>query len=234
MADSGAREQESTPTQNAVLRLTGNPEEVPSRHTIFAHKAVGGCATGPETEVHLQLKKTVVAAARANGWEATTEVTGISPSGEQWTADVLAQKGKHRVAVEIQWSAQTNDETMRRQERYRQSGIRGLWLLRQPGFPITHDLPAVCIGGSLQDGFKALIPSGTHLRARDRAQSDRWQQIVPMREFLEAVFSKRFQFGPLDADALLSIRSGTIECWRDGCRARTRIITFVELAFEFA
>jgi competence protein CoiA len=59
---------------------------------FFAHKAVGDCATGPETEAHLQLKKTVVDAARANGWAAATEVPGISPSGEQWTADVLAQK----------------------------------------------------------------------------------------------------------------------------------------------
>ena len=198
---------------------------------FFAH----GCRQlrdRPETEAHLQLKKTVVDAARANGWEAATEVPGTSPSGEQWTADVLARNGNHKVAVEIQWAGQTNDETMRRQERYRQSGIRGLWLLRQPGFPITHDLPAVCIGGSPRDGFQALIPSRTRLRARDRAEPDRWHQIVPMREFSDAVFSKRFRFGfPLDADARVSIRSGTIQCWRHSCCARTRIITFIELAF---
>ena len=199
---------------------------------FFAHKTVGRCATAPETEAHLQLKKTVVDAARANGWEAATEVPGASPLGEQWTADVLAKKKTHKVAVEIQWAGQTNEETMRRQERYRQSGIRGLWLLRQPGFPITHDLPAVCIGGSLREGFQALIPSHTRLGARDRAEPDRWHQIVPMREFLDGVFSKRFQFGlPLDADALVSIRSGTINCWRRSCRARTRIVTFVELEF---
>ena len=63
---------------------------------FFAHKAVGSCATAPETEAHLHLKKTVVDAARANGWEAVTEVLGTSPLGEQWTADVLAQKGEHR------------------------------------------------------------------------------------------------------------------------------------------
>jgi competence protein CoiA len=198
---------------------------------FFALEAVGSCATAPETEAHLQLKKTAADAARANGWEATTEVTGASPSGEQWTADVLAQKGNHKVAVEIQWAGQTNEETIRRQERYRQSDVRGLWLLRQPGFPITHDLPAVCIGGGLIDGFKALIPYGTHLRSRARAERHRWHQIVPMREFLEAVFSKHFRFGPLDYDALVSIRSGMIECWRDSCLARTRIITFIDLAF---
>jgi hypothetical protein len=52
-----------------------------------------------------------------------------------------------------------------------------------------------------------------------------------MREFLEAVVGKRFRFGPLDYDALVSIRSGMIECWRDSCHARTRIITFIHLAF---
>jgi hypothetical protein len=59
---------------------------------FFAHKAIGSCVTAPETETHFQLKKTVVDTARANGWEAATEVSGNSPSGEQWTADVLAQK----------------------------------------------------------------------------------------------------------------------------------------------
>src|SRR5262245_57442555 len=107
---------------------------------FFAHMRRGDCATGPETAEHLELKTIVVEAVRSHGWTTQTEVTGLAPDGEQWRADVLAQK---EVAVEIQWSRQTNDETLRRQERYKQCGIRGLWLLRQPGFPVAHSLPAV-------------------------------------------------------------------------------------------
>src|SRR5262245_32280524 len=88
----------------------------------------GACATGPETKEHLELKRIVVEAARRRGWTADTEVTGITPAGEQWRADVLAQNDPRKVAIEIQWSGQSNDETWRRQGRYKRCHIRGLWL----------------------------------------------------------------------------------------------------------
>jgi competence protein CoiA len=201
---------------------------------FFAHKAVGLCTTGPETEEHLHLKKMAVMAARAHGWTAQTEVTGITPTGEEWRSDVLAIKGRSRVAVEIQWSAQTNDETMRRQEQYKVSDIRGLWLLRQPGFSVTHDLPAACIGGSLEEGFQALIPSHPYMSARDRNNPDSWHRIVPMEEFLNAAFSKRLRFGrphtvvdPNIVNVTVTIRTGVLNCW--SCNAETRIVTFIML-----
>ncbi|MGH8194856.1 MAG: competence protein CoiA [Woeseiaceae bacterium] len=186
---------------------------------FFAHKAVGTCTTAPETEAHLHLKRMAVEAARGNGWMAHTEVTGTSPSGEQWKADVFAQNGKSKVVVEVQWSSQTNEELLCRQERYRQSGVRGLWLLRHPGFPVTRALPAACIGGSLEEGFLALIPSCSGS-----------QQAVAMRGFLDAAFSKRLGFGlPLGIHATVSIRAGFLWCW--SCGALTRIITGVDVAF---
>jgi hypothetical protein len=156
-----------------------------------------------ETEVHLELKNMVVEAVHSHGWAAQTEVTGQAPHGEQWRADVLAQKGNARVAVEIQWSGQTNDETLRRQERYKQCGIRGLWLLRQPGFPVAHSLPAICVGGNLHDGFEALIPYcwAARMNARDRADH-RHNQVMPLGEFLDAAF------GGIETDAISTQSAG--------------------------
>ena len=79
---------------------------------FFAHKAVGSCTTAPESETHLVLKKIAVEAARAAGWSADTEVRGQTPDGEPWIADVFAEKNGKRIAVEIQWSPQTAEETM--------------------------------------------------------------------------------------------------------------------------
>lgn len=183
---------------------------------FFAHKAKGTCETAPETEIHLRLKNMAVIAARAHGWEAETEASGAAPSGEPWRADVLATKGKSRVAIEVQWSSQTNEETQRRQARYAASGIRGLWLLRQSNFPIDQDLPAARIEGNLSECLIAAVPTGAD------------EQLVPMDVFLEAAFSKRLRFGiPLGVRADVSVRAGNIFCW--SCGAQTKIITGIDI-----
>ncbi|WP_292085778.1 hypothetical protein [Mesorhizobium sp.] len=154
---------------------------------------------------------------------------GETPEGDRWKADVLAAKGNHKVAVEIQWSGQTPEETLSRQERYRESGVRGLWLLRQPGFPIAKSLPAVCVGGSIQQGLTALIPLTDDMQARDRRNPERWHQAMQMGEFLRAAFSRRLRFGMgPDQEATVWIRTGTMFCW--SCGAETRIVVFLEKA----
>jgi len=106
------------------------------------------------------------------------------------------------------------------------SGVRGLWLLRQPGFPISRDLPAVCVGGTSEHGFSALIPPHWRTTGDDGGRRDCWHQVVSMEELLDAVFGRRFRFGvPIDVDVVVSIRSGFMECWDARCRARTRILT---------
>ncbi|MCK3776682.1 hypothetical protein MZK49_08045 [Ensifer sesbaniae] len=181
----------------------------------FAHKAAGDCTTAPETEAHLRLKQIAVEVARKHGWDVKSEVTGTAPSGEVWIADVLAQKNTAKVAIEIQWSPQTNEETMRRQERYRQSGIRCLWLFRKPGFPVIEALPAAQVAeqnGTYHAHFSC--------------------QRMSVESLLDAAFGRRLRFGiPSPGTAFAQIRVGEGDCWKNNCRAKTRIVTGVDVSF---
>ena len=193
---------------------------------FFAHKARGACDWKPETPVHLHLKALALKAARQAGWEAQTEVTGHTPEGEKWTADVLAWKDEEKVALEVQWSGQTNEETWHRQRRYERSGVRGIWLLRQPGFPVAKDLPAACIGGSMEEGLRVLIPKYEQGTPQDRTKAHHWTQDLDPAQFMNAVFEGRFLFGLDHADSLaFDIRTGAMECWK--CNALTRIVTYL-------
>lgn len=186
------------------------------RTQFFAHKARGNCTTANETEAHRQLKRMAAEAARANDWGAETEAPGESEAGDKWIADVLARKGKTKVAVEIQWSRQTDEEIWRRQRRYRESGVRCLWLFRQSRFPIDRRLPAARIGGGPEDGFVALIPTGSG-----------WQSM-PMDEFLRAFFVKRLCFGlPRDVAATVAVQA---QRWvGNSCQREVQFVTGIEV-----
>lgn len=111
---------------------------------FFAHRTRGTCTSSPETWAHLLAKDVIAKAAEAVGWEATTEEPGETPAGGNWIADVICQRSGEngRVAVEVQWSAQSIDETRHRQARYKESRVRGLWLLRRGDLPIERETPA--------------------------------------------------------------------------------------------
>lgn len=227
-------------SQKRHLRMTCCPAEVVLKQSargtrFFSHKRTGACTTGDESEAHRHLKLLAVEAARAAGWHAETEVCGACPEGGQWRADVLATKGKSRVAIEIQWSGQTEDETLRRQRQYQSAGVRGLWLLRQPRFPVLHGLPAVCVGGSLSEGFIALLPHARRRMTRaDRVDQGQWRQAVPMAEFLRAALERRLRWGTavdvFGASVQVDIREARQACWHDSCDARTDIVTAVTLS----
>ena len=92
----------------------------------FVHKRKLDCDWKPETAEHLKIKSETVVACKNAGYGVSSEV-----SGSDWRADVLATKGSRKIAFEVQWSAQTLEETLDRQERYRRDGVRGCWLFRK-------------------------------------------------------------------------------------------------------
>jgi hypothetical protein len=122
----------------------------------FYHVKRGGCRYEGETMEHLKAKAVIVQAARKAGWNAETEV-----EDEQglWRADVLLTKGKAKIAFEVQWSAQTWAETLLRQQRYRDSGVRALWLVRSSSYEPSWDTPAFRLRAAADTpgGFEVLI-----------------------------------------------------------------------------
>lgn len=186
---------------------------------FFAHKSDsgGGCGERGETEEHLRLKQLAVEVARAHGWDANTEVAGATPFGDAWKADVMATNGSARVAIEIQWSPQLDEETLRRQARYNASGVRGLWLLRQSAFPSSPELPAARVEGNKDAGFTAFVQTGGR------------EQSVTVAEFLAAALSDRLRFGVTQGvDARVSLQTGEMSCW--SCGADTTIVTSVDVS----
>ena len=124
-------------------------------------RRAGEGEAGLETEEHRSLKQMAVEAAGVCGWAAEAEVTGTTPSGEKWRADVLAQKGTNKVAIEIQWSGQTKEETRRRQARYAESGVQCVWLMRKNKFwRADNSLPIVHIDKDQAENFVVSVLDG--------------------------------------------------------------------------
>jgi competence protein CoiA len=81
-------------------------------------------------------------------------------------------------------------------------------------------LPAARIGGCVEKGFTALVPTGGD------------DQVLPMAEFLDAAFDRRLRFGvPRGVLAQVAVRAGSLDCWHPHCRKRTQIITAIEVMF---
>jgi hypothetical protein len=113
---------------------------------FFAHSRRGECTTAPESPEHIYCKTLIAKAALDADWSVTTERVGASPTGEEWVADVFCEKGTAKLALEVQLSPQTDEETIRRQLRYKASGVRGAWFFgeraRKGTIPFDKDTPS--------------------------------------------------------------------------------------------
>lgn len=204
------------PCCDAEVVLRTSPQG--TRH--FVHKACPeDCPARDETEHHIRLKTLAVERARLAGWDADCEVTGETPSGERWTADVLASNGDRTIAIEIQWSSQTHEETRRRQRRYAESGVRCLWLMRATAalrFD-DRDLPLVEVRRD-QDHEEYRVVLG------DKSKMD-------ATDFLDVLFTtRRFKYGHPEnrarfgKTAMVQLRGAPTVCRYEDCRAPLNVV----------
>nr|WP_244818629.1 competence protein CoiA family protein [Caballeronia sp. Lep1P3] len=211
----------------AVLRTS----KLGTRH--FAHARRGPCETAPETAEHLLAKMAVIDAVEGTEWDAIPEQAGSTPTGHQWRADVLAVKGNARVAIEIQWSRQDTDETERRQSRYAEAGVRGLWLFRQKNFPSRKDIPSFRLMFDERAGlFNVLIPSAYYDPKWVSISKDDdllWSQTIPLQTFIKGALKGRLRFAPtLGCRMPVDVDIARIRCWR--CKKETGVVAGLTFA----
>lgn len=194
-----------------------------TRH--FAHARKGPCTTAPETAEHLLAKLTIVEGIRRAGWEARPEQSGTTPDGEEWRADVMAVKGKARIAFEVQWSRQTPEETRRRQERYAAAGVRGLWLFRHTGFPSTKDTPGFCLLFNAEaKSFRVGIRGTGYQPPKSAAEDSVWRQVVDLPAFIDGALTGRLRHAPAIGERMpLIVEAASTSCWR--CKKETSVVT---------
>lgn len=187
---------------------------------FFAHARRGDCTSAPESKEHLLAKTIVAKAARASGWHVTTEANGATPDSETWVADVLCQRGSSRIALEIQWSAQSLEDYRARQARYDRSGVRTAWLVKRiPKDPNRWGLDAASTFG-LPMFALAATPEGLDFTVTRLG--------VPLRTFVADLLCGNLHFGPR-AGVEYEVHGVLLHdtCWR--CHRRTNLVGEVEI-----
>ncbi|MDR6221415.1 hypothetical protein [Deinococcus soli (ex Cha et al. 2016)] len=128
-----------------------------------------------ETEWHRLAKTEVLHAARAAGRPAELEVSGQTPAGARWRADVLCTRGDYRRAFEVQRSGITLATLHARQAIYKASGVRAFWLMRTHertlarAQPWQQDTPAVYVTEARRVPLLGLdLPAFTQAALRGR------------------------------------------------------------------
>lgn len=174
---------------------------------FFAHKPRAGCESAGESAAHLHAKWVIARAAIDAGWQAETEVSGRTPDGADWIADVLCTKGAIKVAFEVQLAGQTLEDYWVRQKRYFASGVRGCWLAKRPPRVEERELPLFHIDVS---DMEALVVSTSKV-------------TLPLEEFVEGALTGKLKW--LDGSpGKYHYELGLIwaDCWQ--CKERVSLV----------
>lgn len=176
------------------------PKTSPLGTRFFAHARKGDCVTAPESAEHIYCKNLIAQAAQAAGWTVTTERAGATPDGEAWIADVFCEKGNAKLAFEVQMSPQAHVETMRRQARYRASGVRGAWFYGPKGckgaLVTDKDTPAFSMS-SVEVGSAPIV--------------ERFHVSLP--EFVRGMLEKRLAWKLLERTETVYVEYMPDTCW---------------------
>lgn len=206
---------------------------------FFAHKSRPNPethTTNPESKEHQYAKYLISQTLYQLGWEVDTEKRGETPDGEIWIADVYAQKNQEKIAVEVQWSPQTYQETALRQSLYTKSGVKCIWLLkshkRSSVNALTGDYAyrtySVPVFTLTKNDNSQFIVRNIHFRNHETMILT--AITLPLNVFIEQIFSKKFFFMPRGNGQLhLQISLLHTDCWR--CKQPIKQVAEIQYYF---
>lgn len=173
----------------------------------------------PESYAHTRLKIDVVRSLRSMGFKADIEVQGVSPEGEEWVADVLAENfDGSRTAFEIQLSSQHLRDFLRRSDRYSRSGVKVCWIMswepvsgRLTKAIANANIPYYREHGHFLADCPEVLPLRVMLDSKDEYPAERLQL-----HFGRGAFHKGMEFEEALAGVMLGIPKWEIPEWKWG------------------
>lgn len=186
------------------------------KHFVHA-KSDHTCDWKPESPEHLRAKIEIIKACKENGWNAIPEF-----SEANWRADVLAIKGDKRIAFEVQWSKQTYEETIFRQERYAVSKVRGCWFFRHPPKELV-EYEDVLVADYEIPAFKIFKDESSNIVGKLK------QRQLPLRELVDSLLKRRIRYCEniqLKPNQELTVVFFETNCWK--CKKPQHCYTVVE------
>lgn len=182
---------------------------------FFAHGRRGDCITQAESKEHLLAKSIIAQACQDEGWKVTTEYQGETPNKERWIADVYAKKNKAQLIFEVQWSPQTEKVIRQRQERYRVSGIRSAWLVKE----------------KKRDYYEIEEQGLPYFEIKYHEENNNFtipKYNVTLQEFIKGMINKELTWFPQKG---MEVETGlvtlSVPCWR--CKKITQVVAGLEV-----
>jgi hypothetical protein len=149
----------------------------------FVHsKSDKTCDWKPESPEHLRAKIEIIEACKENGWKAIPEY-----SEKTWRADVLAIQNEKRIAFEVQWSRQTFEETKFRQDRYKESNVRGCWFFRTAPKELRN-YDETLIADNEIPAFKIFKDEDSNITAQLK------QTQLPLKSLVDSLLKRKLKF----------------------------------------
>jgi hypothetical protein len=172
----------------------------------FVHlKSDKNCDWKPESAEHLKAKIEIIEACKLNGWKAIPEY-----SETNWIADVLAIKNDKRIAFEVQWSRQSYETTKFRQDRYKDSDVRGCWFFRTAPKELRNYDDSLIADNDLP-AFRIFKDENSNIISQLR------QTQLPLRDLVDSLLKRKLRFCHhvrLKSNQEVTILFFQTSCWK--------------------